>query len=92
MPVRPARTTLWIATCTAMLLAGCERSFDEKYDDNLKALTKEAETIKAETDRQITARERADAALMPDEDGKQDHGPDPVTRNPAKQHPATGSE
>lgn len=46
-----------------LVLGACERDFDEKYEDNLKALNAEAAQIKATADKQIEARQAAEKAL-----------------------------
>lgn len=44
-------------------LSACSQGFDEKYDDNLEQLTKEADDIQASVDQRMAEGEEADKAL-----------------------------
>lgn len=52
-----------ILVMSAFSLSSCEKKFDEKFDENLKELTSEAEAIKAQADERLAAGKEADKAI-----------------------------
>jgi hypothetical protein len=53
-----------------LLLAGCEKSFDKKYQDELEQLNAEADEIQAGISQQLAEGAEADTILAPREDAE----------------------
>lgn len=57
------RKSLTIGVIGPILLMGCSQDFDEKYDDNLEALNKEADEIQSSIEKSLNERAEVDKAL-----------------------------
>lgn len=65
--MRPSTLFLPIAM---LLLAGCDKSFDKKYQDELEQLNAEADEIQAGISQQLAEGAEADTILPPQEDAE----------------------
>ncbi|MEH6789327.1 hypothetical protein [Parasphingorhabdus sp.] len=57
-----------ILACCALVLSACEKDFDEKYQDNLEQLDREAKEIEARVERQLAEGREADKAMQRSDD------------------------
>lgn len=51
-----------------LVLAACEKDFDEKYQENLEQLNEEAKEIEARVEQQLAEGREADKVMQPAED------------------------
>lgn len=74
---------LMIAALASLILIGCEKDFDEKYEDNLQQLQQKADAIEADVDQRLQERAQAEKILRPNNisDNKADDKADDISDN-----------